>query len=289
MIEKVVIANRGEIALRILAGVPRARHQDRGRAFDRRFQHQARPSGGRDRLHRAAAGRAVVSEHARHHQRRGGDRLGRHPSGLRIPVRERGFRGARREERLHLRRAARRDHPPDGRQGLRDQGDEGFGRAVRAGFRRPRRRTMPTRTSASPRTSATHSSSRPRAAEAAAACAWSTPTPRSSMRSASPNPRRLRHSAIRRSTWRNSSSGRGISNFKCLPTTTAMWCTWANAIARCSAAIKRCSKKRPHRGSPPNSARPWASAARGHAVKSDTATRARSSSCIRTASSTSSR
>ena len=179
MIEKVVIANRGEIALRISAGLPRARHQDRGRAFDRRFQHQARAARGRDRLHRSAASRAVLSQHARHHQRRRGDRFRRHPSGLRLPVRERGLRRARREERLHLRRPARRDHPPDGRQGIRHQGHEGLRRALRARFGRPAGDATPTRTSASPRTSAIRSSSRHPAAAAAAACAWCTPTPRS--------------------------------------------------------------------------------------------------------------
>ena len=71
-----------------------------------------------------------------------------HP-GLRLPVRERRLRRARREERLRLHRPARRDDPPDGRQGVGHQDDEGRRRAVRAGLGRAARPTIPRRSSAS--------------------------------------------------------------------------------------------------------------------------------------------
>ena len=122
MLDKVVIANRGEIALRILRACRElgiktvAVHS----TADRNLKHVllADEIG----LHRPAAVARQLPEHAGDHQRRRGHRLGRDPPRLRLPVRERGLRRARREERLHVHRPARRDHPPDGRQGLGHQG-----------------------------------------------------------------------------------------------------------------------------------------------------------------------
>ena len=90
-------------------------------------------------MHRPAAVARQLPEHAGDHQRGRGHRLGGDPPGLRLPVGERGLRRARREERLHVRRPARRDHPPDGRQGLGHPGDEEGRRALRARLRRPAR------------------------------------------------------------------------------------------------------------------------------------------------------
>ena len=122
------------------ARLPRARHQDRGGALHRRLQPEARAARRRVGVHRAAALLAELSEHAGDHQRRRSHRLGRHPSGLRLSVRERRLRRARGEERLRVRRPQGRDHPHDGRQGLGDPRHEGPRRAVRAGLGRPARR-----------------------------------------------------------------------------------------------------------------------------------------------------
>ena len=173
------------------ARVPRARHQDRRRALDRRSRRSSTSARRRDRSASARrrsqqsylnmpaiiAAAEVTDAH--------GD-----PSGLRIPVRERRLRRARREERLHLHRPARRDDPPDGRQGLGDQGDEGGRRALRAGLGRPAG-DDPEANARSRATSAIRSSSRPPAAAAAAACASCTPKRRCSTRSRSRAPRRM--------------------------------------------------------------------------------------------------
>jgi hypothetical protein len=68
MLDKVIIANRGEIALRVLARLPRARHQNRRRALDGRREPQARTARRRIGLHRSAAVRQQLPEHARDHQ-----------------------------------------------------------------------------------------------------------------------------------------------------------------------------------------------------------------------------
>ena len=54
-----------------------------------------------------------------------GDRGGRGPSGLRLPVRERRFRRGGRGGRPGLRRADARDDPAHGRQGRRARGGQG--------------------------------------------------------------------------------------------------------------------------------------------------------------------
>ncbi len=82
-----------------------------------------------------------------------------------------------------------------------------------------------------------------------------------------------------RATWRS----------KCWPTARATRSTWANATARCSAATRKWSRKRRRRASPPNSARRSARSASRPASASATAAPARSSSCTRTDASTSSR
>ena len=89
------------------ARLPRARHQDRRRALHRRLQPQARAARRRVGLHRPAAVAEQLPQHARDHQRGGSHRLRRHPSRLRLPLRERGLRRARGEERLHVHRPAR--------------------------------------------------------------------------------------------------------------------------------------------------------------------------------------
>ena len=138
MIEKVVIANRGEIALRILRACRElgiktvAVHS----TADFNTKHVlladetvciGPPQSALSYLNMPAIISAAEVT----------DSVAIHP-GLRLPVGERRFRRARGEERLHLRRTPRGNHPPDGRQGVRHQGHEGLGRSLRARLGRTR-------------------------------------------------------------------------------------------------------------------------------------------------------
>ncbi len=153
MLDKVVIANRGEIALRILRacrelGIKTVAVYS---TADRNLKHVLLadesvcigPPPSRDSYLNMPAiiSAAELTD------------VGRHPPGLRLPVGERRLRRARREERLHLHRAPRRDDPPDGRQGLGHPGDEEGRRALRARLGRPAR-PEPEELSASRATSA---------------------------------------------------------------------------------------------------------------------------------------
>ena len=122
MLDKIVIANRGEIALRILRACRElgiktvAVHS----TADQNLKHVLLadetvcigPPASRDSYLNMPAiiSAAEVT-----------DAVAIHP-GLRLPFRERRFRRARREQRLRLHRPAQRDDPPAGRQGLRDPG-----------------------------------------------------------------------------------------------------------------------------------------------------------------------
>ena len=118
MLEKIVIANRGEIALRILRACRElgiktvAVHS----TADHNLKHVlladetvciGPPPSRESYLNMPAIISAAEVTDAV------GD-----PPRLRLPVRERGFRRARGEERLRLHRPEGRDHPHDGRQGL---------------------------------------------------------------------------------------------------------------------------------------------------------------------------
>ena len=119
MLDKIVIANRGEIALRILRACRElgiktvAVHS----TADYNLKHVlladesvciGPPPSQKSYLNMPAIiSAAEVTDAVAH------------PSRLRLPVRERGLRRARREERLHVHRPARRRDPHDGRQGRR--------------------------------------------------------------------------------------------------------------------------------------------------------------------------
>ena len=60
-------------------------------------------------------------------------------------------------------------------------------------------------------------------------------------RARKPRPR----SATTPSIWRNISNARATSKCRSSPTPTARSCIWASAIARCSAATRKCGKKHP--------------------------------------------
>ena len=93
MIRRLLIANRGEIAVRIIARLPRAGHRERRRVLGRRRARAAR-RGRRSRgRHRPGAGARELPVDSRASSRaaRGVGRR-RRPSRLRLPVRERGVR-----------------------------------------------------------------------------------------------------------------------------------------------------------------------------------------------------
>ena len=88
-----------------------------------------------------------------------------------------------------------------------------------------------------------------------------------------------------RSTWKI----RAMWKSRCWPTARAMPSTWANATARCSAATRRWWKKHRHRASPRSCAHRSARSAWMPASASATAAPAPSNSCLKAASSISSK
>ena len=131
-----LIANRGEIALRIQRACRETGHQDRRRPLGGRRRRQIRAPGRRIGVHRPAAVGAELSEHSRDHQRGRSHRRRGDPSRLRLSFGERRLRREGREERLRLHRTARRHHPADGRQGQRQERDDQGRRAGGSGLRR---------------------------------------------------------------------------------------------------------------------------------------------------------
>ena len=134
--KKILIANRGEIALRIQRACRELGiktvvvHSEADR--DAKYVQLADESvciGPR------AVG-AELPQHAGDHRRGRGHRRRGDPPGLRLPVRERRLRRARREERLRVHRPDARIDPHDGRQGLGQAGDDQGRRALRAGLGR---------------------------------------------------------------------------------------------------------------------------------------------------------
>ena len=114
------------------ARVPRARHQDGRRLLRGRPRRQVRAPRRRIGVHRPAAVRAELPQHAGDHRRGRGHRRAGDPSRLRLPVGERRLRRQGRAVRLRVHRPARRHDPPDGRQGQRQGGDDQGRRALRA-------------------------------------------------------------------------------------------------------------------------------------------------------------
>ena len=96
VVSRVLIANRGEIALRDPARLPRARHRGRRRLLRGRPR-VARPDARRrGDLHRAGRREALVPLRAGDDLGRARHRLRRDPPGLRLPVRGRRVRRCRR-------------------------------------------------------------------------------------------------------------------------------------------------------------------------------------------------
>ncbi len=220
MFKKILIANRGEIALRVIQacrelGIPTV---------------AVYSTADRDSLHVTYADEDVCIgpppskqsylNISRHHLGRRDHRRRRRPSRLRLPGRERALRRGAPGVQALLDRAAPRGHPPDGRQGQGAADGQG-GRRARAP-RQPgaagRRRGGGAdggggRLSGDPQ--GVGGRRRPRHAHRR--------TPRRSSRGSSPPParRRRRPSATARSTSRSTWSSRGTSSSRSSATITA--------------------------------------------------------------------
>ena len=135
MFKKILIANRGEIALRIQRACREMGIKSVDRLFRGRPRRQVRQARRRGGVHRPGGVGAELPQHAGDHRDGRGHRRRGDPSRLRLPVGERRLRRAGREERLRLHRPDARIDPADGRQGLGQAGDDQVGGAVRAGLR----------------------------------------------------------------------------------------------------------------------------------------------------------
>ncbi len=87
-------------------------------------------------VHRAGGIGGQLPQYSGNHQRGGGHRCGGDPPRLRLSVRKRRFCRAGGEKWLRFHRPPARYHPPDGRQGQRQEHDDQGGRARRSGQRR---------------------------------------------------------------------------------------------------------------------------------------------------------
>ena len=119
MFKKILIANRGEVALRIIYACRELGIKTVAVYSEADENSAARPVRRRGRLHRPGAQRRQLSERAGGDQRRRDHRRRRHPSRLRLPVRERLPRRSLRGVPHQVHRPRPAGHPADGRQGAR--------------------------------------------------------------------------------------------------------------------------------------------------------------------------
>ena len=237
MFEKVLVANRGEIAIRVMRTLREMGIVSVGvySEADREAPHV----GEADEAH--LLGPPVPAESYLNVEQaaRGGEQGRRRgdPPRLRVPGRERRVRRGLRGGRRDVHRAAGERDRGDGIEDARPRADGGGRRADRPGHDlagRERRGGQAAR----PRRSATRSPARPPAG--AAARAFGSPPPRTSSRTRSRGPRaRARSSSpTPPSTWSATWRTPATSRSRCSPTRTATWSTSASATARSSAATR---------------------------------------------------
>ena len=245
---KILIANRGEIALRIIRSARAPRLPHRGRVLHAPTPMRATCAGRPGRLHRRAAAGAVATcasrriiEAASAQRRRCG------ASGLRLPGRERGLRAGLPGSRPGVHRPFARGDRRDGRQGRRQDADAGGRRALHSRLpgRRPERGAA-RRGGRAHRLPGDDQGQRP--AAAGAACGWRhrraefAALLRSARSEAAERLRRPERDPRARRSWR-----RATSRSRSSPTATATRSISASATARCSAATRRSSRRRRRR------------------------------------------
>ena len=257
MFKKILIANRGEIAVRVIrachemgiAAVAVYSDVDRASLHVRKAD-EAYPIGAPAASESYLNIQKILDVAARSGRRR-------HPSRLRISFRER-------EVRPSLRRRGRKVHRPhrrgDGRHGIenpRPAGHGARGRSVRARhFTRPRIVRAGRAGCRAHRLSRDAESGRGRRRQRHASGARTARI--ESRRSRQRAARRSDRLATAKSISRKRSSTRATSRCRCWPTSMATPSISASASVRCSAAIRRWSRKRLHRSSIPTCGAAWA-------------------------------